>query len=649
MVGLSLIVLFGLGLIAAPIVTSILGGSLGGVATTLLIGSGIVISVLGVVLLTVTKLYVKTKASEAFVRTGWGGLRVIKDGGALVIPVVHQVVRVSLQTLRLVVNRENADALITSDRLRADVKAEFFVRVQPDDESIQAAARSFGDRMMDRSDEDQRSGERSRGYVAVIVEDKLVSALRTVAATMTLEALNTNRDAFVKQVAEILTHELAHNGLTLESVTISRLDQTDPRQLKDDNIFDAQGKRTIAEITQLQLTARNKLEREGEQARARQDVETRQQILALEQTKAEAEAGQAAAVAKIRAEKDREAREASISTERQVALAEVEKQKQLQVAERGQQQAVEVAEQSKVRAVEVAERERHKAVTEADQAAEVAVRVKEQAVTEAERERAVKETELATTEAEREAARQSIETVRVEAGAERDKKKRVIEATAEAERRFVETQRTADGEAYALKAKAEGQKAAADAEAEAITKKANAEAAAAKARATGSEAEQMVTVNVKKADADAEGKRVDVLKQELEAREAHGKSAQDFELAKFEIEKRAEVQIAAAGAMATVVGKVNATVFGTPENVAAMMEAMASGMGLSQTTEGFFRGAGPKTEAGIMGAAKTLQGLIDALAERLTPSESRNKETAGKSDGETTVTIPKTEVVVSAE
>ena len=53
----------------------------------------------------------------------------------------------------------------------------------------------------------------------------------------------------------------------LETVTISKLDQTDEVHLKDTNIFDARGRRKIAEVTQENLTERNRLVREGEQAR----------------------------------------------------------------------------------------------------------------------------------------------------------------------------------------------------------------------------------------------------------------------------------------------------------------------------------------------------------------------------------------------
>ena len=51
------------------------------------------------------------------------------------------------------------------------------------------------------------------------------------------------RDEFASAVQEIVIHDLSHNGLTLESVTISSLDQTDPTQLQERNVFDAGGQR----------------------------------------------------------------------------------------------------------------------------------------------------------------------------------------------------------------------------------------------------------------------------------------------------------------------------------------------------------------------------------------------------------------------
>jgi flotillin len=590
---LIVLFLFALALIFGPVAANVLGNPLGALTSTIMTVSGIALAIFTGTLMVITRLYVKTKASEAFVRTGMGGMRVIKDGGSIVIPVIHQIVKISLQTLRLDVGREGPDALITKDKLRADIKAEFFVRVMPDEDSIKNAARSFGEHM-----DDER-------YVSKLVEDKLISALRTIAATKTLEELNTQRDEFVKQVTDIVTPDLAHNGLTLEVATISRLDQTALQNLRDDNVFDAQGKRTIAAITQEQATARNELERAGEQARKRKDVETRQAMLSLERQQAEAEADQAAQIAVIRAQKMREAQEREIEAQRAVEIAGVQKAQAVEVAQRQQQQAVETAERKKL-----------EAITQADRDVEVAKRKQQEAIAHAERERASAEADLAKAEAQRETERQAIITVQVRAEAERAKTTQVIGAQAEAERKFTEAQRAADAEAYRLQKEAEGKKAAADAEAEAVTKKAQAEAAAKKAHAEGDKALQMVPVEVAKEQVGVKQRDVEVLQQELEARAQHGAAAQQFEIEKLRITKEAEVRIAGAHAMANFGGKIEATVVGTPEDVSRMTQAYMKGMGVSRTIDGFFAAAGPETVEGLDGVGQALASLVSAATRR---------------------------------
>ena len=77
-----------------------------------------------------------------------GKALVVLDGGALVVPVVHRVVKVSLSTMRLDVERRGEDALITGDNLRVDIAAEFYIKVQPEAEDILNAARSLGEKSL---------------------------------------------------------------------------------------------------------------------------------------------------------------------------------------------------------------------------------------------------------------------------------------------------------------------------------------------------------------------------------------------------------------------------------------------------------------------------------------------------------------------
>lgn len=245
---------------------------------------------------------------------------------------LHEFIRISLETLKLEVRRDGLDALITKDNLRADIGAEFFVKVQPDAQSILQASRSLGDRMTNVS------------AVKEAVEDKLISALRSVAAQKLLTELHSDREAFVEEVTKAVNDDLAQNGLKLESVTISRLDQTPTTNLSDKNIFDAQGLAAIAAITETKKTERNQLEREGERKRKQEDVETRKIVLNLEQEQQTAEAIQKAEIIKVKVDQERMAQEESIKAGRVVELAELEKKRNIEIAQIEKTKATMVAE-----------------------------------------------------------------------------------------------------------------------------------------------------------------------------------------------------------------------------------------------------------------------------------------------------------------
>ena len=91
------------------------------------------------------------------------------NGGAFVLPIVHQVTEVGMNTLRLEVRRGRESALITKNRMRVDVVSEFYVRVKPDPDAIGMAAQTLGRRTMQPD------------ALKELVEGKFVDALRSVA------------------------------------------------------------------------------------------------------------------------------------------------------------------------------------------------------------------------------------------------------------------------------------------------------------------------------------------------------------------------------------------------------------------------------------------------------------------------------------
>jgi uncharacterized membrane protein YqiK len=89
------------------------------------------IIVIAVIYWVMTWLYRRSTKEVSFVRTGFLGEKVVINGGAFVWPIVHDITPVNMNVLQMAVTREKNQALITKDRMRVDVEAEFYVRVAP--------------------------------------------------------------------------------------------------------------------------------------------------------------------------------------------------------------------------------------------------------------------------------------------------------------------------------------------------------------------------------------------------------------------------------------------------------------------------------------------------------------------------------------
>jgi uncharacterized membrane protein YqiK len=558
-----LAIVVGLVLVLAPVLLEAFGlvgaGGGGGTMRVVLAGIGILFLLFGAVVMTITRFYVKTSADQAFVRTGMGGQQPIIDAGALVVPFVHEVIPVSLQTMRLDVDRAGPDALITGDNLRADVAAEFYIKVQKIREHILAAATSLGQRSIDAES------------VKLLVNQKLVSALRTVAATRTLAELHTKRDEFAQAVQIIVEKDLAFNGLTLESVTISRLDQTPPTAMRGaDNVFDAQGLRTIAEITQRQRVERNQIEREADQRVTAQDVSRDQFVFEQEVARANAAASKERDIQISQSNAQREAATVAAEQTRLAGLAEVRRDEAIQIAEVEKTRALEVANQQREQAARVAEVEKTRTV-------ELATRENEIAIASKERERAQTESTRFAAEAEMETQRQAVRTVEVTQTAERDKARAVIEAQAEFERRRLQEQVSADVAAYALVKNAEANEQAAAKDATARLTLAQADKEATALRAEAERAMQTVPVDVERQRVEVERARVGVQREELQNKAEFENISRDLQVDLARISAEKEVRIEAAKAFGSAMASAKMTVWGDPSTVSRM-------------ADGFFRG-----------------------------------------------------------
>ena len=432
--------------------------------STVVIGIGVASGV--VLLLTIftvlSRFYRRCGADEALVRTGSGGNKVVIGGGVLVYPILHQLLRVSLRSVKLSVERSAKNALVTADKIKANVTTELYIKVEPISEDVLAAARSFGERNLDEH------------VIADLIEGKLTDALRSVAANQTFMALHANRKQFAERIQEVLSEELKKNGLTLENVSITAFAMLPVKDLDPQDVFDAEGLRAITESVQTNREMTNRIQREKDNQIQAQNVTARKKQLEMEQDQKQAEADQARKVAEYSAMQAAETAKAvyiqeqardlaSLEKQRAVETAKVEQVKAVAAAEIGKQKVLEAANIDKDKAVQTAEIDRQKVIEAAaidkEKTVEVARIGKQIAITQSEEQEARAQAAKALALAEEEKAKQAIVTVETTAKAEREKAIQVIAAQAEAEVRRAQAEATAtvaekEAEATVLRANA---------------------------------------------------------------------------------------------------------------------------------------------------------------------------------------------------
>lgn len=456
-----------------------------------------ILSIAGVILLgllvigmILARLYKRASKEVSFVRTGFGGQKVIMNGGALVFPVLHEIIPVNMNTLRLEVRRANEQALITRDRMRVDVTAEFYVRVKPSSDSIANAAQTLGMKTMNPD------------ALKELVEGKFVDALRAVAAEMKMTELHEQRVDFVQKVQQVVSEDLLKNGLELESVSLTGLDQTSKEYFNPDNAFDAEGLTRLTEEIEQRRKLRNDIEQDTNVQIGQKNLEAQRITfeinkeeeyarLAQEREIEVRRAAQMAEIARERADRERDAKEAGITANKLVELANIEAERAIEEQRIEKERQLREKDILREKSIETADIDRNKSIEIAAQDKEIAVaeksKEKSQAQAEADiaRQKAVKESE-------------QVLTVKETAIAQRKKEIELVKAREVAEK-----------QAISITVAAEAEKQAADDQAESIRIMANADAEKYQIQASGqaTATKLLAEADAKRYEVEAEGKK----------------------------------------------------------------------------------------------------------------------------------------------
>lgn len=381
-------------------------------------------------------LYRRSSKDVSFVRTGLGGEKVVMGGGAFVLPIVHEVTDVSMNTLRLEVTRARERSLITKDRLRIEVTVEFYVRVTPKPDSVAAAARTLGHRTMNPES------------LKDLVQGRFVDAMGAVAAQMTMEHIHEHRADFIRSIRGLVADTLTQDGLELETASLTSLDQADMKLFNPSNAFDAEGLTRLTETIESRKKKRNDIEQDTMIAMRKKNLEA--EMLALdiqrdsEYARLEQErevtfrrAQQRAEIAREKAERERDMEEAQIRAAEEVEKARIAQERAIDAERVGREQELERLE---------IERQKRRQIEEQESAIAVAMKSKEQSEAEAVAQQA---------RAEMIAALEKVATRRETEVAERRKLIELVAASQEAEREAIKLKTLAEAEKDAAKDRAD--------------------------------------------------------------------------------------------------------------------------------------------------------------------------------------------------
>ena len=391
---------------------------------------------------------------------GGESARCISGGGAFVWPVIQEYAYLGLEPIQIEVPLKDALSL---ENIRVSVPSVFTVAVGTEAEVRQnAAIRLLG---------------LTHEQIKRQAQDIIFGQLRQVIASMRIEEINRDREAFLHRIQTSLEPELKKIGLVLINVNIT--------DLKDDSGYiEAIGRKAAAQAVQqargdvaeqeklgeirvaeaqrersVQVASAQKEQeigmREAERERAvrvallSKEQTVGEQLAALEREAQIKEAQRAQAVRVALLDKEQRVGEQTAAFERDALVKAAEQERRIAVASA---EAKAIAGESDSQAL-IAQTRSQLAIREAEayQVAETRKREADAAVQEAQN-RAMARAAIA--EAERVEAERRAE---VEAPAKADKARTIVEAEAAAERRRIEAEAEARAVFVRLEAEARGQ------------------------------------------------------------------------------------------------------------------------------------------------------------------------------------------------
>lgn len=297
------------------------------------------------------RFYIKVPPDQVAVFTGRRGYRVVRGGASFRLPVIERVDYMSLAPFETPLSISGA---YSKEGVQVNVEAIALVRVDSTDAAVRTAAERF------------LNADRARLHTTV--QEILSGHLRSIAAKMTVEELNSSREALVSKVSDEAGSDFAGIGMNLDVLTIQHISD-------DQGYLESLGRKRVAEVkrdaeigeaeaTRDAMIRAAEAKRLGETAKAQSEAAiaeaTRDRDLRVAKARAEVEAERARAeqagpLAMAESRKEVVKAEVAVEEERTRSSIAVEQQEVLR-----QQQALEAT------VIKPAEAERQASVLRAE-------------------------------------------------------------------------------------------------------------------------------------------------------------------------------------------------------------------------------------------------------------------------------------------
>lgn len=352
--------------------------------------------------------------------------------GSFVWPVVNRAEYMDITRKKISVVRsgrkdqlgDEYEGLHCKDNIRADLKVDFYIGVNHEEEDILRVAKLF-----------TTVGASDPTRLKEHFQPKFSEALKTAVKQFDFEELLTNRRAFRDAVVKVIGSEM--DGFKIYDVVIDRVDQTGLDAHDPNNVLDVEGIRKISAITASKNIETNAIRQDEETAIKQKDVEAVNNRLQLDKQEQENDARVAREIAIIRSQEtalteekaqeyERVERIARLNTTEDVSRKEEDVKMEVELTRVANRRQVVIQEEELTRAKESERVRTEKTIAEQEMAKQAAIE---------EASKAVAETKSQRVEIERKIAREEEETKNLRAIEEAERAKRVelTHAAAEAE------------------------------------------------------------------------------------------------------------------------------------------------------------------------------------------------------------------------